>query len=83
MKNKSMKSKIKYKSQIKNRNGRYNGNPDILTKEITPNDFIDLQGSLENQSNNSKSDSNSSSRSLSQSINLGAKITRRKKREGD
>lgn len=83
MKIENMKNKIKYKSQIKNLNGSYNGNPDILGKEIAPHDFIDLQESLKNQSNNSKIDSNSSSRSLFQSINLEAKITRRKKREGD
>lgn len=83
MKNESMKNKIKYKRQIKNQNGQFNANPDILKIEIVPNDFIDLQGSLENPLNISKSDYESSSRSLFQGINLDAKIKRRKKREGD
>ena len=83
MTNENIKNKIKYKRQIKNRNGQYHVNPDILKMETAPPDFIDLQESLNNHSNNSKIDSTSVSKSIYKNINLEAKIKRRKKREGD
>jgi len=83
MKIEDMKGKIKYKNQIKNKNGIYNANPDIIRIKIAPHDSSDQQGSLENQLNNSKTESNSISNKLYQNINLDAKIARRKKREGD
>lgn len=81
-----MNYKIKYKRHIKNHNGDYFVNPELLKTEIEPLNFIYRQrriNKLKNHSNNSKIDSNSSSKKINYNVGMDATIKHRKRREGD